>query len=46
MIGVRWRVFFLFVRCLDGMRERSCLLLVQRNKELCEREREEGGSVI
>jgi len=28
------------------MRERSCLLLVQRNKELCEREQEEreGGS--
>lgn len=38
MIGVRKRVFFLLVRCLVGMRERSCLLLVQRNKELCERE--------
>lgn len=48
MIGVRKRVFFLLVRCLVGMRERSCLLLVQRNKELCEREQggREGGSEL
>jgi len=46
VIGVSKRVFFLLMRCLVRMRERSCLLLVQRNKELCEREQEgrEGGS--
>jgi hypothetical protein len=40
VIGVRRRVFFLLVRYLVGMRVRSCLRLVQRNKELCERDQE------